>query len=183
MQSATTEPMIQPIEPALGSHLGEALGGPQRCAGNGDGGPAKDCRISGDAPRMPSNPASMAHALGGETQMNLQPIVGPDALDRTPQGCEAGLFEPGAEALRDGRVVFALGSADARFCTLEVSRGDDAKALIDNNGENIALLFTDVHMPGSTDGFALARYVAERWPEIEIVRKWTGEPRAARSAR
>jgi DNA-binding NtrC family response regulator len=30
-------------------------------------------------------------------------------------------------------------------------------------------LFSDVVMPWRTDGFALAQYVAERWPHIEIV--------------
>lgn len=59
--------------------------------------------------------------------------------------------------------------ADAGFQTLEASNGDDAKALIDEKGNGIALLFTDVQMPGSLDGFALARHVADHWPEIEIV--------------
>lgn len=31
------------------------------------------------------------------------------------------------------------------------------------------VFFTDVEMPGSVDGFALARHVAEAWPHIEIV--------------
>ncbi|WP_235518099.1 hypothetical protein [Sphingomonas sp. Leaf208] len=31
------------------------------------------------------------------------------------------------------------------------------------------LLFSDVDMPGETNGFALARHVAENWPAIEIV--------------
>ena len=31
------------------------------------------------------------------------------------------------------------------------------------------MLFSDVDMPGKTNGFALARYVAEKWPAIEIV--------------
>jgi DNA-binding LytR/AlgR family response regulator len=31
------------------------------------------------------------------------------------------------------------------------------------------VLFTDVQMPGSMDGVALARYVRERWPSIVVV--------------
>ena len=33
----------------------------------------------------------------------------------------------------------------------------------------ITLLFSDVDMPGGTNGFALARHVAENYPWIEIV--------------
>ena len=35
--------------------------------------------------------------------------------------------------------------------------------------DDVTLLFSDVEMPGDTDGFALAHYVAEHWPWIEIV--------------
>lgn len=59
--------------------------------------------------------------------------------------------------------------ADAGFETIEVSDGDEARLVFDERGHEIALLFTDVQMPGSTDGFALARYVAECWPRVEIV--------------
>jgi len=34
---------------------------------------------------------------------------------------------------------------------------------------NVQLLFTDVHMPGTMDGLALARQVADRWPHIGIM--------------
>jgi len=59
--------------------------------------------------------------------------------------------------------------ADAGFATIEASDGDDAIALIDERSDDIVLLFTDVQMPGSINGFALACYVAEHWPQIEIV--------------
>lgn len=59
--------------------------------------------------------------------------------------------------------------SDAGFRTLEASNGDQAKEIIESAGQSIVLLFTDVEMPGETDGFALARYVAEQWPDIEIV--------------
>ena len=55
------------------------------------------------------------------------------------------------------------------FHPIEAPNGDEAKAVVDGEGEAIDLLFTDVEMPGSTNGFALAHYVAEHWPEIEIV--------------
>jgi len=37
------------------------------------------------------------------------------------------------------------------------------------HADNVTLLFSDVEMPGEINKFALARYVAEHWPWIEIV--------------
>lgn len=58
---------------------------------------------------------------------------------------------------------------DAGFRCYEAVDGDDAIKVLQRFGQNITLLFTDVEMPGSTNGLDLARYTAERWPEIEIV--------------
>lgn len=58
---------------------------------------------------------------------------------------------------------------DAGFRFFEASNGDEAKALLSERAESVTLLFSDVEMPGDTDGFALAQYVAEHWPWIEIV--------------
>ena len=58
---------------------------------------------------------------------------------------------------------------DAGFRFFEADTGDDALVLLEREWSSITLLFTDVEMPGETDGFALARHVAEHWPEIEIV--------------
>ncbi len=59
--------------------------------------------------------------------------------------------------------------ADAGFQPLEARDGDEAKTIIDEYGGQILLVFTDVQMPGETDGYALAHYVAERWKEVRIV--------------
>jgi DNA-binding NtrC family response regulator len=58
---------------------------------------------------------------------------------------------------------------DAGFRFYEAMDGDEAKQILAANWESIILLFSDVDMPGETNGFALARYVAEHWPAIEIV--------------
>ena len=58
---------------------------------------------------------------------------------------------------------------DAGFRFYEAMDGDEAKRVLATNWESILLLFSDVDMPGDTNGFALARHVAERWPAIEIV--------------
>jgi DNA-binding NtrC family response regulator len=58
---------------------------------------------------------------------------------------------------------------DAGFRFYEAMDGDEAKRVLATNWESIVLLFSDVDMPGDTNGFALARHVAEHWPAIEIV--------------
>lgn len=58
---------------------------------------------------------------------------------------------------------------DAGFRFHEAMTGDEAKLILQQHGESIILLFSDVDMPGDTNGFALARHTAEHWPAIEIV--------------
>lgn len=58
---------------------------------------------------------------------------------------------------------------DAGFHCHEAADSDEARARLDAEGASMTLLFTDVDMPGEMDGFALARYVAARWPEIAMV--------------
>lgn len=58
---------------------------------------------------------------------------------------------------------------DAGFRCYEAEHGDAAKAMLPEYAENITLMFSDVEMPGGTNGFALARHVAEVYPWIEIV--------------
>ncbi|XYD11844.1 response regulator (plasmid) [Methylobacterium sp. NMS12] len=58
---------------------------------------------------------------------------------------------------------------DAGFRTFEASDGDEAMKLLAQRHAVIVLLFTDVQMPGSRNGFAVARETAQRWPHIAIV--------------
>lgn len=58
---------------------------------------------------------------------------------------------------------------EAGFRTFEASDGDRAMALLAREHAVIVLLFTDVQMPGSRDGFAVAREAARQWPHIAIV--------------
>jgi CheY-like chemotaxis protein len=63
--------------------------------------------------------------------------------------------------------VFIL--EDAGFRVYESFDGDEAVLHLTEHWESTVLLFSDVDMPGSMNGFALARHVAEHWPLIEIV--------------
>ena len=52
---------------------------------------------------------------------------------------------------------------EAGFETLEAGDADQAIAILESRSE-IAVLFTDINMPGSMDGLELALVVSNRWP-------------------
>ena len=58
--------------------------------------------------------------------------------------------------------------ADAGFMAVEAANADEAVAILESRSD-IALLFTDIQMPGSMDGLGLARTVQHRWPAIKII--------------
>ena len=57
---------------------------------------------------------------------------------------------------------------DAGFASIEAVDADQAVAILESRSD-IALLFTDIQMPGSMDGLKLAHAVHRRWPPIRIV--------------
>ena len=57
---------------------------------------------------------------------------------------------------------------DAGFTSVEAVDADEAVAILESRSD-IALLFTDIQMPGSMDGLKLAHAVYERWPPIKII--------------
>jgi CheY-like chemotaxis protein len=57
---------------------------------------------------------------------------------------------------------------DAGFTSVEAVDSDQAVAILESHSD-IALLFTDIQMPGSMDGLKLAHAVHERWPPIKII--------------
>lgn len=58
--------------------------------------------------------------------------------------------------------------ADAGFMTVEAANADEAIAILESRSD-IALVFTDIQMPGSMDGLGLAQTVHDRWPAIKII--------------
>src|SRR3977135_2621834 len=57
---------------------------------------------------------------------------------------------------------------DAVFCPVEAVNADEAIAILESRSD-IAVLFTDIQMPGSMDGLKLAHAVHARWPAIKII--------------
>ena len=57
---------------------------------------------------------------------------------------------------------------DAGFVPVEAVSADEAMTILESRSD-IAVLFTDIQMPGSMDGLKLAHMVRERWPPIGII--------------
>jgi CheY-like chemotaxis protein len=57
---------------------------------------------------------------------------------------------------------------DAGYTSVEAVDADEAVAILESRSD-IALLFTDIQMPGSMDGLGLAHSVRDRWPPIKII--------------
>lgn len=57
---------------------------------------------------------------------------------------------------------------DAGFVALEAANADEAIVILERRAD-IALIFTDVDMPGTMNGLKLAHAVRRRWPPIKII--------------
>lgn len=54
------------------------------------------------------------------------------------------------------------------FIVFEAGNAAEAIRCLERHPE-IRLIFTDINMPGSMDGLALAHYVRGRWPPVKII--------------
>jgi CheY-like chemotaxis protein len=57
---------------------------------------------------------------------------------------------------------------DAGFTAVQAVNADEALSILESRSD-IALLFSDIQMPGSMDGLKLAHAVHDRWPLIKII--------------
>lgn len=58
---------------------------------------------------------------------------------------------------------------DAGFDVCEACDADEALLLLEQFGDDIRVVFTDVEMPGTLDGFALAARIEAKWPDICVI--------------
>jgi two-component system, response regulator PdtaR len=65
-------------------------------------------------------------------------------------------------------MLAADAAAAAGFVALEACNADEAVSLLESRVD-IAVLFTDIEMPGSMSGLKLAHVVHQRWPKIKIM--------------
>lgn len=57
---------------------------------------------------------------------------------------------------------------DTGLVAVEAANADEAIAILERRAD-IALIFTDIDMPGSMDGLKLAHAVRRRWPPVKII--------------
>jgi two-component system, response regulator PdtaR len=66
------------------------------------------------------------------------------------------------------RMDTASSLESAGFVVFEAENAAEAIGCLELHDE-IRLIFTDVNMPGTMDGLALAHYVRGRWPPVKII--------------
>jgi DNA-binding NtrC family response regulator len=66
----------------------------------------------------------------------------------------------------------------AGFEVVQAENAEEAMAILKVRSD-IALVLTDVNMPGSMDGFKLAHAVRDRWPRIKIIVASSQVPKGA----
>jgi CheY-like chemotaxis protein len=69
---------------------------------------------------------------------------------------------------------------EAGFAVVTASTGDEALALI-SGPSNFDVLFTDIRMPGRTDGWLLAEKARERHPKLPVIYASGYSPHQART--
>jgi len=57
---------------------------------------------------------------------------------------------------------------DAGYEVREAANAQEALCILETEAR-VAVLFTDVNMPGELDGLALARLVVDRWPRVRLL--------------
>ena len=57
---------------------------------------------------------------------------------------------------------------NAGYQVIQARNADEALSVLERHPD-VSLLVTDIQMPGSMDGIALARHVGDRWPHIGIL--------------
>jgi two-component system, response regulator PdtaR len=67
------------------------------------------------------------------------------------------------------RMMAADELEEAGFHVLEAANADVALAVLEARSDEVHVLFTDVDMPGSMDGMALAEQVHQRWPHTWLL--------------
>lgn len=66
------------------------------------------------------------------------------------------------------RLAAADIAEEAGYSVLQAGDADEAVALLEQHPE-IQIVFSDIEMPGPTNGIRLAAFIRDRWPPIEII--------------
>ncbi|WP_457090111.1 response regulator [Microvirga sp. P5_D2] len=81
--------------------------------------------------------------------------------------------DPPVVLLVEDELLVRMTAADeleeAGFQVLEAANADVALKVLEARSDEVQVLFTDVHMPGSMDGMELAEQVHARWPHVRLL--------------
>ena len=69
----------------------------------------------------------------------------------------------------DLRVLGAALLEETELRVVECEDAEKALAVLAREGENVALVFSDIRLPGLLDGVDLARRIKAVWPHISII--------------
>ena len=69
----------------------------------------------------------------------------------------------------DQRYLVGTLFEEAGFKVLECDNAEEALALMHDKGERMALVYTDVRLPGRLDGVDLAQSVRRELPEVPVI--------------
>ena len=58
---------------------------------------------------------------------------------------------------------------DEGFEVMQAEHAEAALEILEEHNRRIRVLFTDIHMPGSMDGLALAHHTSKHWPRIGLL--------------
>jgi DNA-binding NtrC family response regulator len=79
------------------------------------------------------------------------------------------------------RMSIAQYLRDCGFKVIEAANADEAMAVLQHIETHIDVVFSDIDMPGSVDGFGLSRWIKERRRAIDVILTGT-VPRAVNAA-
>jgi len=66
------------------------------------------------------------------------------------------------------RLLIAMHLAEHGFSVVEAASADDAVAILQED-DLVALVFSDIQMPGETDGVGLAQWIGRERPDLKVL--------------
>jgi two-component system, response regulator PdtaR len=86
---------------------------------------------------------------------------------------QSAINDPPVVLLVEDELLVRMTAADeleeAGFQVLEAANADVALKVLEARSDEVHVLFTDVHMPGSMDGMELAEQVHARWRHVLLL--------------
>jgi CheY-like chemotaxis protein len=67
------------------------------------------------------------------------------------------------------RMEIAAYLRECGYKVIEVSNGDEALSLLEKHALRVDVVFSNVQMPGNTDGFKLSQWLRKNRPDVQIV--------------